>query len=384
MAGRGRIFPISASQASVLNVTVAARPAAGDPDTLRSIRVLRSVPDAQPFIAYHDALAGQPDGLRRAHERVAAQLAAVGPLPRRCRPVLVAMGASHAALAAPLPALRRGGIAAMRVAAGELPAGVGALGDRIVAVSQSGRSRETVAALQGAPAAARVALVNIADSPLAEAAGVEDGGLVLDLGSLPDSKVSTTGYTATVLALGLLAEAWLGAEPDPRWAELADRIEETTAALAAAEAAAVLAARGAIDIAGADASLAAAEGGALLIREAARIAASGYETRQYLHGPMEADVAHVLLGDEREARLAVQLADAGRDVVLLTAAGPASRPNLLSVRVPALPPVQRSIVETAVLQRIGGELAALRGVPVGTFRFWSDDTKIMPATAAGA
>jgi glucosamine--fructose-6-phosphate aminotransferase (isomerizing) len=187
-----------------------------------------------------------------------------------------------------------------------------------------------------------------------------------------------------VLALGLLAEAWLGAAPDPGFAALADRVEETTAAVAASAAAAVLERAEAIDVTGAGASLAAAEGGALLLREAARIAASGYETRQYLHGPMEAEVAHVLLGDEREARLAAQLAGAGRGVVLVTALDAPQADGLVVVRVPALPPVQRSILETAVLQRIGGELAARRGVPVGTFRFWSDDTKIMPADGAGA
>src|SRR5690348_4413162 len=87
------------------------------------------MPDAQPFISYADAIAGQSDGLRRAHERVASQLAAVAPLPPGARPVLVAMGASHAAAAAGIAALRAGGVAASRVTAGEVAGGVGGLGD---------------------------------------------------------------------------------------------------------------------------------------------------------------------------------------------------------------------------------------------------------------
>jgi hypothetical protein len=43
----------------------------------------------------------------------------------------------------------------------------------------------------------------------------------LGLGNWPDSYASTVGYTATVAALGILADAWDGGVIDPGWADLA-------------------------------------------------------------------------------------------------------------------------------------------------------------------
>ena len=56
----------------------------------------------------------------------------------------------------------------------------------------------------------RYAVVNTAPSPIADVAST-----VIDIGNIPDSYASTVGYTATVAALGILADAWDRAAPIP-------------------------------------------------------------------------------------------------------------------------------------------------------------------------
>src|SRR5262249_20301348 len=108
-------------------------------------------------------------------------------------------------------ALRAAGRAAVAISAADCTPG---LADGYLAISQSGRSRETVEALAaaGLPAGVapgrRVALTNDPDGPLATVAD-----LVLPLGCGEDSRVSTLSYTATVQALALLADALTGSPP---------------------------------------------------------------------------------------------------------------------------------------------------------------------------
>ncbi|GMA87693.1 hypothetical protein GCM10025868_29430 [Angustibacter aerolatus] len=98
------------------------------------------------FIPYADAMATQPERLDAVVRHVRGQAPVTALLSTR-RPVFVGIGASLAAAAAPVHALRARGVAAHRADVGDLPPGTPALGDAVVAISQSGRSRETVEAL---------------------------------------------------------------------------------------------------------------------------------------------------------------------------------------------------------------------------------------------
>ncbi|MGI5156511.1 SIS domain-containing protein [Microbispora sp. CA-102843] len=329
-------------------------------------------------ISMSEALDRQPEALASAVRTLREQLTGSWPAPRR--PLFVAMGASHAALAACVHQLRAYGIWASRAGYGEIPASIPAADvDLVAGVSQSGRSAETIDGLREVEAERRLAVVNIAQSPLAELAGT-----VLSCGSVPDSKVSTSGFTVTLAALGMLADTWALGAPADSWESLADHLDET--ARRAEDTVDVLvegvADSVAVDVVGAGASLTAAEEGALMLREACRLPATAYETRQYLHGPMESAgrTAHLVIGDEREAALALQLAEAGHRVLYV---GPCAA-SVPQVEVPRLAPMARAILENGVLQRLVAKVAAARNVPVGEFVFSMDDTKVDALTAETA
>jgi glucosamine--fructose-6-phosphate aminotransferase (isomerizing) len=162
---------------------------------------------------------------------------------------------------------------------------------------------------------------------------------------------------------------------------------------------ALVAGAGSVDVSGEQASVAAAEEGALLLREVCRVPATAFEMRNYLHGPTEsasapgtaAPTAHLLLGSFRTAQLAAQLAGQGHAVGLLTAI---SDEDLREAGVPAgvvvlrLPEVgapQRAVLETVAFQHLSLRLAEARGVDADEFAFTGDDTKLdEPATAAAA
>jgi len=67
----------------------------------------------------------------------------------------------------------------------------------------------------------RYAVVNRTPSPIADVANI-----VIDIGNIPDSYASTVGYTATVAALGILADSWDGGAIDPGWQDLATVVHE--------------------------------------------------------------------------------------------------------------------------------------------------------------
>ncbi len=175
------------------------------------------------------------------------------------------------------------------------------LADAILALSLRDRSVERVEALRELPTAASLAITNSPKSPMAMAA---DQHIRLANGS--DATPSSSGYTATLLAAGLAVEALTKAEAaGAKMDRLADLFRD----------------RRAIDYVGAGASLGTADGASLLIREAARIPASAYDTRHYLHGPMEAMDATtgvVLFGDGREVEITRELDRIGCLTLLVT------------------------------------------------------------------
>ncbi|QIQ01457.1 SIS domain-containing protein [Streptomyces liangshanensis] len=329
------------------------------------------------YLAYATARATQADELEAAIARLTGSvtsLAARGQLAGP-GPVFVGIGASLAAACAPVWSLRARGVHSWRLGAGDHPLPFPVSAHPVFGVSQSGRSAETLAVLESVDPSLRHAVVNMTPSPIADLAT----GLV-DIGSVPDSYASTIGYTATVAALGLLADVWDGGAPDEGWARLGalfaateKELTEGVRALAPLFATATSA-----DFVGTGPAVGSAEAGALLFREVARIPSTGMSTRQYLHGAMESagGGVHVLFGDEREHATAATLADAGHPVVLVTAEPPAGRPLLHVVRVPRLPAAQRAVVEILVVQILVEAVAEVRGVAIEEFVFHNADIKV--------
>jgi glucosamine--fructose-6-phosphate aminotransferase (isomerizing) len=335
-------------------------------------------------IPYLDGRAAQPAALERVATRVAEQLsdvAAGSDVFASCtRPVFVGMGASHAALALPLRLLSDGGLLARQELASEVRSEIRfADADLVIGVSQSGRSPETVAALALVPEERRAAVVNVMPSRLADSVGHR-----VDLGNEPDSYASTIGYTGTLMALAMIARTMLGRPPAEiagEWAGIADVLARHEAVLAPVVD--EVAERGgrvvAADIVASGAARSASESGALLLREVCRVPASALVTRNYLHGEMESagETLHVVIGDGRELELARSLAGARHLTLCVTSAAVEPDEHLHVVRIPegvSLP--VRTVLETAVVQRLAGSLAQARGVEIEDFVFNNTDTKI--------
>jgi fructoselysine-6-P-deglycase FrlB-like protein len=329
------------------------------------------------YITFAEARAGQARALEDAIGTLTTAVHAqrdAGGL-RGPGPVFVGIGASLAAACAPVWTLRLRGVHAWRLGAGDHPLPYPASPHPVVGVSQSGRSAETLAVLDSVEPRRRYAVVNAHPSPISAAVAHR-----LELGNIPDSYASTIGYTATVAALGMLAEVWDGGEVDPGWARLPELFRWTEKVLG--ERAASLAesfrdARSA-DFVGAGPSVGSAEAGALLLREVARVPSAAMSTRQYLHGAMESagDGVHVLFGDDREVALAHTLAGAGHRVVLVSAADVPEQRGIRAVKLPAVPPNQRAVLEALVMQVLAAAVAGVRGLDVEEFVFHNNDIKV--------
>lgn len=328
-------------------------------------------------ITFLEGQAGQGAALARIADRVRTQLASpeLAGLRAAERPLFTGIGASYAALAVPVQQLREAGIVTQRVLSSEIETGTAGFDtDCLIAVSQGGRSSETIAAFEcTAPGITKTALLNVVPSPLGDLAD-----LTVDLGNEPDSYASTIGYTGTVVALDLIAGAVAGRGGDP-WGDIA---EQTTAIHSqATEIVAGLRERGARCIASdgvaAGASRASAEEGSLLLREVVRMTAAHSATRNYLHGEMESagNTLHLVYGDGREIELARSLAGAGHLTLLMTTAEVESADSLSVVRLPEVADAVRVVLETVVLQELVAQLSAERDVPIESFVFANDDTK---------
>ncbi len=323
--------------------------------------------------AWRDAVHRQPANLAAA---AAAFADAIGTVDletlRRGTIVFAGIGASAHAVIPSVLALRAAGRRAFALQATELDgSGARELADAFVLVSQSGASTETVAALERVQGVPLVAITARGDSPLAEAAHAW-----LPLGPEPDTPVATLSYTATLQALGMLCDALLQATGRV-WPELPALAEAVLAAGAdpAAELAADFAAVTALEAVGGGPGLASARETALLAREALRLPATGMDTREYLHGPLEAvapGFGAVIFGRERERSLAASMASFGARVLLVGDRN-AGVPGVL---LPEVPPIAAPILQILPVQLLVDEVAARRGLSIGELRRHQDDTKV--------
>jgi fructoselysine-6-P-deglycase FrlB-like protein len=330
------------------------------------------------YITFAAARSTQADELGHAIERVRDQVelrAAAGELSGD-GPIFVGIGASFAAACAPVWVLRGRGIHSWRLGAGEYPLPFPVTTHPIIGISQSGRSAETLAVLESVDPSLRYSVVNTSPSPLSV---VTDRSI--SLGSIADSYASTIGYTATVAALGMIADRWNDGIIDPGWATLSGVFRETEQTLTASVRAlsSLFSGSTSADFVGSGPAVGSAEAGALLFREVARIHSTGMSTRQYLHGSMESagDGVHVLFGDTRELEVATTLSEAGHRVILISNEEVNETETLRTVQLPKLHAAQRAILEILVMQILVGEVALSRGIDVEEFVFTNADTKVV-------
>jgi glucosamine--fructose-6-phosphate aminotransferase (isomerizing) len=328
------------------------------------------------YISLAEARTAQADRLAAAADAIGGEVfrareagALSGP-----GPIFLGIGASFAAAAAAVWTLRARGIHALRLNAGEYPVPFPGTDHPLIGVSQSGKSAETLAVFDSVDPSLRISVVNAKDSPVAAISATN-----ISLGAIPDSYASTIGYTATVMALGMIAEAWNGGDiglwtniaPAVRALEsvLAEHINELVGRLSDAQY---------VDCASIASSVGSAEVGSLLLREIARIPSTGMSTRQYLHGAMESagEGAHILFGDEREIELARTLARAGHETILVSPLAVPEEARLSHIPLPSLPPAQRPILEAVVMQTLAVEAAMARGLDPDAFVFEHNDTKV--------
>ncbi|MFV0336390.1 MAG: SIS domain-containing protein [Tropicimonas sp.] len=286
------------------------------------------------------------------------------------------IGASLAAARIGAAELRRLGRRALACAPGEVIARP-ALVDGLIGLSHRGRSVETVEAFDALGAGTTLAITKDPESPLAKAADIH---VHMDNGE--DATPSATGYTCTLLAQAVLFEAMAGVR-DTDWPRLIDAaatcLDDAADAMARLEA--QFASRRAIDcVAGAEAAGTAVEA-ALLLREAVRLPACGFETRDYLHGPMEpmdGQTGVVVFGAAREVQLAGDLAALGCPTLLVTGAQDVPAADLLTViRVPAFASVAaQALIDILPAQLLAATLSDAAGLTDVPFRYRQSDTKL--------
>lgn len=331
-------------------------------------------------MSYRSTIARQPEALTDSYVAARDQLAGLDLSPLDL-PVIgvTGIGASFAAAVVGVEELQAKGRRSFAIRACDMAAGHN-LVDALVGLSNRGRSVETLMALEKLPSAKKLAITMDPQSPVARAA---DFHLRLDNGS--DATPSSTGYTATLLAMGMAFEKMLGAT-DNSFAAMPDLCRQVLQSSAAKmkRLGTLFAGRRAIDCVGAGSSLGTADGASLLIREAARIPAAAFDTRHYLHGPLElmdASTGVVIFGDGREIELAHQVEKIGCPVLLITTASGVSDGELLTVlTVPKQDNlIAQGIVNIFAPQLLAAELSDAAGLTDTKFRYRMSDTKVPEA-----
>jgi glucosamine--fructose-6-phosphate aminotransferase (isomerizing) len=327
--------------------------------------------------AYLADLLAQPAALAA----TVASLASLPELPARAhataRIVLTGQGASLHAVHPLRLRLIRAGRTAFVVETAELLYAQSALLDPrtlVIAVSQSGRSAETVALLdevRARPARPVVlGITNDAESPLARLA---DAAIVLRAGA--EHSVSCKTYLATLAALEWLGGALCGANAGPMLAELhqaALAVQayyddwQTKVAYLARE----LTPLRHLFLTGRGPSLAAVAAGAIILKESTRFPAEGMSTPEFRHGLFELINpglhALVFAGDPAIAALneslVLDVRRLGGRAVLI---GENSDPG--PFRLPAVPERLRPMMEMLPVQLLSLALAARSGRVPGEF-----------------
>jgi glutamine---fructose-6-phosphate transaminase (isomerizing) len=346
------------------------------------MKSLGNFPD--PFIA---EISGQPDALRRAAAGVGDQtavLARVADLARGKRVLFTGMGSSYDACYPAVTALAQAGIPALHLDAAELlhfRTGLFNADLVVVAVSQSGESAEVVRAAQVLKDAADPATVIAVTNGLGNSlAGMADAHIDTRVG--PESGPSTMTFGASVAVVTSVGRSLMGADADVVAGDGIRRAERAAVAIERLLADTSLpdhladwfGTRGTSVILGRGPARAAAEMGALTIKEAVGIMIESLQTGQFRHGPLELagpDLAAIILATEPETTsldlgLAAELAGMGAAVLIITEE-PLSVPGTLNL---VTGPQDRGLspaVSIVPAQLLAWRLAILHGREPGAY-----------------
>jgi len=328
---------------------------------------------------YRASIMRQPESLETSRTAVAAALDRIDLQPLTTGSIAVTgIGASlHAAVAAAAHLRTRGRRAHALCATDLLDPAIDA-SNVLIALSASGRSRETVEAVRARPQILSYSISKETENPLA--AVVRS---VVPTQSGDDGSPSTTSYTATLQAIGLLADRLPHAPSPTEWGTLPTLVQQTLTAVAklAQQAAHSLAGKLAIDFVGSGAALGTAGEASLLVREAVRAPTASHDTLHFLHGPMEpldARTGLVVFGDGRECKLARDVAGFGCPTVLITHRTDieADR-NLTVIAVPVTSNgLADAILHILSVQLMVADLADAAGLTGVGFRYRQTDTKL--------
>lgn len=249
--------------------------------------------------------------------------------------------------------------------------------DALLAVSQSGETIEGRNLLPKLVDRTRILITRNADSALAAQADV-----VLAQHCPADLSVSVQTYITQVAVLKLLA-ARIGDRPT---AEVIAGLGQCADAIAAIltgmvseieTAAKALVGVRQIYALGRGESIASALGTALLLKEGAKRDCEGQSSAQFRHGAVEvisSDAGVIVFAASQPAKrqldlnLIGELVSYGARVVVVSDAAFPDCGNTVQLRLPAVPPMLRSIVEIVPSQLITHALAEENGVTAGEFR----------------
>jgi glucosamine--fructose-6-phosphate aminotransferase (isomerizing) len=347
------------------------------------VKWLGNFPD--PFAA---EIAGQPAALRRAIERLREGEAALGALAEAMAgatcAVFTGMGSSYDACYPAVNELAARGLLAMHVDSAELlhfRAELLSPSTVLVAVSQSGQSAEIVRitdllARRDRPPVV-LSITNGLENDLARRSGLR-----LDTGVGTETGPSTMTFAASIAQLAAVASALAGDPPSDAVRRAGAAAEGAAAAieslLADGEAlgerlAGAVRGREVVAVLGRGPARAAAEMGALTLKESG-VMAESFATAAFRHGPFELagpGLAAIVLATERatralDLRLAADLAEAGSSVVVLAPSGEAPD-GALGVPIPPLDPLLGSAVSIVPIQLLSWRLAVEHGRVPGVY-----------------
>ncbi|MDF7777380.1 SIS domain-containing protein [Sphingomonas sp. AOB5] len=237
----------------------------------------------------------------------------------------------------------------------------------LIAISQSGRSPDLLAAADGAKAAGAVlvVLVNDAESPLAAMADIS-----IPLHAGPETSVAATkSFIATLTALAHLTAEWSG---DAALLAALDRIEDTLAAawdLDWSAAIAPLIDAQSLLVLGRGLTFPIAGEAALKFKETSGLHAEAFSSAEVAHGPMTLVEAHdpvFVFGPADEARtgLADRIASFAARGATVIAAGHPDDLAAATIRLPSLTdahPVTDAIAMIQSFYRFANALSLARG-----------------------
>ena len=346
------------------------------------MKSLGNFPD--PFIA---EIAGQPDALRRAASGLENQRSVLHDIARASAGrtlVFTGMGSSYDACYPAVAELARAGIAAIMLDAAELlhfRTGMLRRSTMLVAVSQSGESVEVVRVAAGlAGQAERPAVVAITNGTANTLTSLAD--LALDTGAGEETGPSTMTFAGSLVVLGALGRMLGGTPPVAALERLATDAELAAVAIEGLlgdadlpeRLVSWLGERETVVILGRGPGRAAAEMGALTIKEAVGMPVESLQTGQFRHGPLELagpGLAAVVIATEPETlaldlTLADELLATGAGVLLVTTD---DQPGSGAMRI-ATGPLERALAPAVSIlpcQLLAWRLARLRGRDPGAY-----------------